>query len=99
MGLRQPARLSPRPVYGLPDRAVSDERARLGSGVLPLLVLVVALAAATVWYVALPALDTRPSARRSCEVVFLASGKTRCVPNPGSQAVSGKPKLSRRAKH
>jgi hypothetical protein len=83
-----------RPTYGLPDTAVASERPRLGDEVLPLILLVIALAAATVWYVALPALETRPPAKRSCEVIFLESGKTRCVRDPGSQAASRKPNPS-----
>lgn len=67
---------------------------------LPLLVLVIGLAVATIWFVALPALDKPARAERSCEVFVLASGSTRCVPQgkPGSRAVNQKPKPSGRAK-
>ena len=56
------------------------------SPVVPLLVLVLALAVATMWFVVLPALD-KP-AGRTCEVVFLTGGTTRCIepPVPGMRA-------------
>ena len=54
MGTRQPARLAS-PVYGLPEGAVPNMSSRGPSPVLPLLLLVVVLAAASVWFVALPA--------------------------------------------
>ena len=72
MGMRQPARLSPTLAYGLPeDILASADSSSSGRGVgsvVALLVLVLGLAAATVWFVALPALDRAP-AGRSCEVV------------------------------
>jgi hypothetical protein len=60
MGMRQPARLSPTLAYGLPEDilASADSSNRKGRGmgsVLALLVLVLGLAAVTVWFVALPA--------------------------------------------
>jgi hypothetical protein len=90
MSMRQPARLSPTPAYGLPE-AIANEQPCSRSGVLALLILVIALAVATVWYVALPAFS-KPLAKRSCEVVVLESGATRCVPAPvpGSRAVPRK---------
>ena len=59
---------------------------------LPLLILVIGLAAATIWFVALPALDKAPSVERACEVFVLKSGSTRCVhkPMPGSKAAHQK---------
>ena len=65
---------------------------------LPLLILVVGLAAATMWYVALPILE-KESPRRSCEVIVLKSGLTRCVPSHigGSKAVPRKAESSHRA--
>ena len=89
MGMRRPDRLSATPVYGFPGVAVADDNSHSGpSGVLPLLILVVALAVATVWYVGLPALDAKPAAGRSCEVIVLRSGATKCVrePSRGSRA-------------
>jgi hypothetical protein len=75
---------------------VSVER----SSVLPLLVLVVGLAAATVWLVALPLLDRSPRAERPCEVYVMPSGKVKCVPTStgSSAAKKPKPKPARRAK-
>ena len=73
-----------RHAYGVAGVEVDDERPSALRSVLqllPLLTLVVALAAATVWFVALPAL-AGPPAERSCEVVFLKSGKTKCVAQP-----------------
>ncbi len=69
---------------------------------LPLLIVVMGPAAASIWFVARPALDEPPRARRSCEVYVLKSGATKCVakPTPGSHAASQKNKLSTaRPKH
>ena len=61
------------------------------SPVVPLMILVLGLAVATMWFVALPALDT--PAGRTCEVVFLKSGTTKCIepPAPGMRAVPPEP--------
>ena len=81
MGLRQPARLSPSPGYGLPtDDAVTDGGAP--SALLPLLLLFAVLAVATVWFVAVPAFAKPAQAERACEVVVLKSGVTKCVKDP-----------------
>lgn len=71
------------------------------SRVLPLLILVVGLAAATIWFVALPMLDKPRRAERSCEVFVLETGSTKCVPKPmlRSNATRQKPKPSGRPKH
>jgi hypothetical protein len=91
MGTRQPARLTPTPAYGLPEAVVAAERPRGASGFVPLTLLVIALAAAAVWFVALPAF-AKPPAKRACEVVVLQSGSTACVRDPthGSRAVARK---------
>ena len=70
------------------------------SPVLPLLILVIGLAAAAVWFVALPQLDKPATVQRSCEVIVLKSGKTRCVTNPktGSKAAAKKAQAAKRAK-
>lgn len=83
--------------YGLPEVAVAGTP-REPSGLLPLLILVIGLAAATIWYVALPVLQTPASMRRSCEVYVMPSGTTKCVPylQPGSWATHEK--ALRRAK-
>jgi len=77
MGARQPTRLKPI-AYGLPEDAMSDgladDHGSGRTGMYLLFALVVALAVATLWYVARPALEQKPTAERSCEVVILASG-------------------------
>ena len=78
-----------RPAYGNPEIAVSSERAP--SSVLPLLVLCLGLAAATGWFVALPAFDA-PPAKRPCEVYVLKSGSTVCKPLPGARQAGVKPR-------
>lgn len=81
MGMRQPVRISPAPVYGLPAAVATRDDSGGRGGVVALLLLVLALAAATVWFVALPALEEQP-AGRSCEVVVLESGSPACVREP-----------------
>jgi hypothetical protein len=81
MGTRQPTRLA-QPVYGLPEGAVADDRSRTPSAVLPLMLLFALLAAAAVWYVALPAFAKPLRAERSCEVIVLKTGTTKCVHDP-----------------
>jgi hypothetical protein len=79
LGTRQPARLPT--AYGLPDVAVADEHTAVRSGLLPLLILFIGLAVATVWYVA-PLAFAKPAVQRSCEVVVLKSGAPACVRDP-----------------
>ena len=60
--------------------AVAQEAPR--SNAILLLILVVGLAAVTVWFVALPTLDkalATPAPKRSCAVVVVESGVSRCV--------------------
>ena len=87
MGMRQPT-LKPI-AYGLPEDAMSDghahDKGATRSGMYLLFVLVIALAVATLWYVALPALEEKPAAQRSCEVVILPSGSPSCV-DPDARA-------------
>ena len=66
--------------------------------IVPLLLIFVALAAATVWYVGLPAFDKEPQATRTCEVIVLGSGSTKCVRNPvrPAHATPRTPKHARR---
>jgi hypothetical protein len=89
-----------RHAYGAAGLVVEDESPRVPSGVVPLLVLVIGLAAATIWFVALPAPDSPPQVERSCEVIVLKSGFTKCVPTPkpGSPAAHQKTKAPGRAK-
>jgi len=91
MGTRQPAQLS-RPVYGLPEGTAPSDLSRAPSPLLPLLLLFVVLAAASVWFVALPAFAKPVRAERSCEVIVLATGTTTCVRNPTHRAT---PRTSR----
>jgi hypothetical protein len=56
----------------------SDERPSGVALALSLLSLVIALAGATIWFVAVPAF-AKPSAERTCEVVFLEPGSPSCV--------------------
>ncbi len=58
----------------------SDDSRRTAGGAVALLILFVALAAATVWFVALPVIDQKPRAERTCEVFVLKTGSIRCVP-------------------
>jgi hypothetical protein len=97
MGMRQPAQLPARPAYGLPDAVLAQEQTRSPSPVIPLLVLIIGLVVATVWFVALPALERQPHPARNCEVIVLKSGASRCVREPGrGQAAAHK--ASTRAK-
>jgi len=85
--------------YGMPDVAAPDERSSELSSVLPLLILVVGLAAATIWFVALPVLHEPASVGRSCEVYVLPSGTTKCVPYPKPGSWAAHQKSLRRAEH
>jgi hypothetical protein len=71
-----------RPLYGVAGIVAASEQPRERSPLLPLLLIFVALSAATVWYVALPAFAKEPQATRTCEVIVLQSGSTKCVRNP-----------------
>ena len=64
------------------------EPSRPSSPVLPLLLLVIGLAAAAVWFVGVPQLTKPAAVERGCEVIVLQSGNTKCVTNPraGSKA-------------
>jgi hypothetical protein len=67
-------------MYG--NGVVVEERSSAIGTVLPLLMLFLALAAATVWYVAVPMFDGPAVAKRSCEVIVLESGSPACVREP-----------------
>jgi hypothetical protein len=56
-----------------------EDAAKRSSLPLLLLLLVVALTAATVWFIAVPQLTKTAPAVRSCEVLVDALGNTRCV--------------------
>jgi hypothetical protein len=99
MGVRQPVRISPGHGYGSPEATAAGEYPRVPSAVLPLLLLFVGLAVATVWFVAIPAFNRAPHVERSCEVIVLKSGTTKCIREPtrASRAATNKP--ARHAKH
>ena len=99
MGMRQPVRISPGHGYGLPDATAASEYPRVPSAVLPLLLLFVGLAVATVWFVAIPALNRAPHVARSCEVIVLESGTTKCVREPAGRSGAATHKPTRHAKH
>ena len=70
------------------------------SGALPLLILVILLAVAALWFVARPALENRSQPQRTCEVIVLKSGTTRCVHEPKrARRVAAHAKSTSRAKH
>ena len=78
-----------RPVYGLPSTDADEQEDVSRRGVLPvpLLLLVVGLAVAAIWFVARPALDGSPPAAPPCEkVVVSESGAGRCVDKPAAGA-------------
>jgi hypothetical protein len=80
------------PIYGVREPSSEHESPRsFAREVLPLLMLFVGLAIATMWFVALPALEPAP-ADDSCKRVIVKSGSGRCVAEPlvGS---AQKPKL------
>jgi hypothetical protein len=56
----------------------SNAHAREPSPVVPLMILVLGLAVATMWFVVLPALE-QPAPGPTCEVVFVKNGTTRCI--------------------
>ncbi len=88
-----------RPVYGVPEDAAIDDGSRGFGGVFLLFFIVIGLAVVTMWYAVLPALRTAPTVQRSCEVVVLASGATKCVPAPTRASQTATHKPSGRAKH
>jgi len=81
------------PAATAPQPAPRAER----SPALLLLALVIGLGGAAIWFVGLPQLDKPAPAQRSCEVIVLQSGKTRCVKNPRA-AKAQKAERAERAK-
>ena len=82
-------------VLGASGGAVARESERGPSPVIPLLIMVLGLAIATIWFVALPALEAPPTGR-TCEVVFLKDGTTKCVEKPAGAAKKHKPSRHKR---
>jgi hypothetical protein len=93
MGARQPTRLKAI-AYGLPEDAMSDGQADDSgagrSGMFLLFALVIALAVATLWYVARPAIEQKPTVEPSCELVIHASGSPSCVDASTRAALASK---------
>ena len=73
---------------GVSEIAVGSQEFEGPSPVVPLLMVVIGLAAAAIWFVWLPLIQEPTNAARSCEVYVLPSGHTKCVPygKPGSWA-------------
>lgn len=71
--------------YGLPAAPEPERRYGPLTLLLPIL-LVAALAVATIWFVALPVLEKPAPPARSCEVVVLETGATKCVKDPAALA-------------
>jgi hypothetical protein len=82
-------------VLGASGGAVERRPERGPSPVIPLLIMVLGLAIATIWFVALPALETPPPGR-TCEVVFRKDGTTKCVEKPTRTAKKHKPSRPKR---
>ena len=82
-------------VLGVSRGAVARETTSGPSPVIPLLIIVLGLAVATIWFVALPAVDKAPPGR-TCEVVFRKDGTTRCVEKPPATAKKHKPSRPKR---
>ncbi len=78
-----------RHAYGVHDPAVASEASRAPSNVVPLLLLVIGLAAVSIWFVALPASAQQPAAEQSCEV-YVIGKRAVCKPVPGSAAAAPK---------
>ena len=83
--------------YGLPEVAVGRDGVD-ASPVVPLLLVVIALAAATIWFVWLPLVDKSANTRRSCEVYVLPAGSTKCVPYWTPESAAAKQESSRSTK-
>jgi hypothetical protein len=98
MGTRQPTRLG-QPAYGLPDATLADGSSGSPSPLIPILLLFVGLAVATVWFVALPALTKPARAERTCEVIVLKSGTTKCVREPTRGSRATPHQATTRSKH
>ena len=82
-----------KPVYGVLDVDSGKERAEENRAVIALLLLVTGLAAATLWFVALPLFDGPNGAPQACESFVLTDdGVIRCVPESTLGAAAGRPR-------
>ena len=87
-----------RHAHGLPVQ-VTTEPASASPPVVPLLVLVLGLAVATLWFVAIPLVNRPAAVERKCEVIVLKTGKTKCVPERTLESLTaGKKKPAARPK-
>ncbi len=84
-----------RPVYayGLPEVAVASQRAGQPSSVLPLLIIVCGLAAATIWFVALPVLPQARERRTGVRGVRHAIGHHQVRPLREARILGGAPEV------
>ena len=81
-----------KPVYGVLDVASANEWADEYRTVVALLLLVTGLAAATIWFVALPLFDQPNGAPQACESFVLTDdGVIRCVPESTLGTAAGRP--------
>lgn len=81
--------------YGLPDVAVGSDGVD-ASPLLPLLIIVIGLAVATIWFVWLPM--THKPTGPSCEVYVLPSGTTKCVAYWTPESAAAQEQSGRRTK-
>ena len=82
-----------KPVYGVLDVASATERTDEDRTVIALLFLVTGLAAATIWFVALPLFDAPNGAPQACESFVLTDdGVIRCVPESTLGTASSRPR-------
>ena len=81
------------PELGVSGVAVADEGPSPNRGVLPLLIVFIGLAVATVWFVVFPVLDKpRPPAGACGTFIVSKSGSARCVDLPtATQSPSAQP--------
>jgi hypothetical protein len=89
---------SARYARGVYTPAANQQPSASSSPFVPLLIMVLGLAIATIWFVAPPMLNQPAQVKRACEVIVLKSGKTRCVPTPGTKAAQHKAKSAKGVK-
>ena len=81
-----------KPAYGDLDVGSATERVGENGPVVALLLLVTGLAAATIWFVALPLFDTPDGAPQDCgSFVLTDDGVLRCVPESMLGTAAGRP--------
>ena len=81
------------PQLGVSGVAVADEEPRPNRGVLPLLIVFIGLAVATVWFVVVPALDRPKPPARPCDTFIVSKSgsarrgpaRRRIAPSPSAQ--------------